>query len=226
MAWSDLPQAIVAATVTSYWICVFAMVVRSWAKFRVSSGSLPKTRLEKRMWILWVPTIIAWIWLAWNSSNWIADLLREQATAGSMVWSVIVWMAAVSAVSAFFLTTRCWMSMGRNWSMAVTPDKNTTLITDGPFSAVRHPIYALSLLLIISSLIVVTNPWMLLVAISHCSMLILKAWNEERYLTQMHGREYLNYLSRTNRFFPARAILKCCLPDSGQSQQLTHSNNH
>ena len=200
MACSDLPQVIVATTVTSYWICVFAMVVRSWAKFRVSSGSLPKTRLEKRMWILWVPTITAWIVLAWNSTNWITDLLSGQASAGSTIWLMITWLAAASAVIAFFLTTRCWMSMGRNWSMAVTPDKNTSLITDGPFSAVRHPIDALSLLLMISSLLVVTNPWMLLVAIIHCSMLLLKSWNEEHYLTQVHGNEYLNYLNQTNRF--------------------------
>lgn len=217
MTWSDIPQTVVAATVTMYWICVFSMVVRSWARFRVTSGSLPKTALEKRMWILWVPTIAAWIALAWNSSNLVTSALQSESYLVYQCWSVLTWVAAVSTVTAFVLTTRCWLSMGSNWTMAVRPDKETRLITDGPFATVRHPIYSLSLLLMISTLIAVTNWWMLLVAVIHCSMLVLKSWNEEQYLTRTHGQQYLEYLKQTNRFVPVRALMKFCLPKSGST---------
>ena len=86
--------------------------------------------------------------------------------------------------------------------MAVEPGKETKLITDGPFSSVRHPIYALSLMLMISSLFVVTNIPMIVVAGLHCGLLVIKSWNEERYLTRLHGQQYTDYLNRTNRFLP------------------------
>ncbi len=213
MDWSQLPQYVVAITVSLYWTCVVAMVARSWSKFKVASGSLPKTRLEKRLWVLWVPTILAWNLLAWNSSNTITEEIAYfQNPALAYAWQSLLYVCATSACIAFIITTRCWISMGRNWSMAVTPSKKTELITDGVFSKVRHPIYALSLLLMVSTVIVVANWMMLIVGIIHCSMLWTKAWNEEHYLTQTHGRDYQEYQRSTNRFIPVRALLSACLP--------------
>ena len=211
MNWSELPQFTVASMVTLYWTCVIAMVARSWSKFKVSSGSMPKTRLEKRMWILWVPTIIAWNLLAWNSSNTITVTLAENGNSGlATAWFLILCLAALTACAAFFTTTRCWLGMGRNWSMAVTPTKQTQLITDGVFSKVRHPIYALSLMLMVSTMVVIANWMMLIVGTVHCTLLVLKAWNEERYLTQAHGSQYEEYRRTTNRFIPVRAVWKLC----------------
>ena len=208
MDWSQTPQTVVAATVSLYWTCVVVMVIRSHIKYRVSSGSLPKTRFEKRMWYLWVPTIAAWIALTWNSDNVITSNSAGSVPAWlATFWTVMNWAAAASAVAAFAMTTRCWIGMGRNWSMAVAPQKDTELITDGFFSSVRHPIYALSLMLMVSSAIVVFNLPMLVVATIHCSMLYIKSWNEERYLTETHGEQYRQYQKQTNRFIPWRAFV-------------------
>ncbi len=208
---SIVTQWIVAGVVSTYWLCVLVMSIRSRIKFRTPSGSLPKTRLEKTMWIAWVPTIAAWIAISWNSSNEIlANVEAGQMSVLSQIYLALVWVFAIVAVVAFGLTVNCWIRMGKNWSMAVRPDKETELITDGLFSAVRHPIYALSLTLMICSLLVIFNWKMLIVATIHCSLLILKAWNEERYLIGIHGQQYLDYLSKTNRFipqlFPGKAI--------------------
>ncbi len=214
MEWSQIPQLVVATAVTLYWTCVVAMVARSWSKFKVSSGSLPKTRLERTMWLLWVPTIIAWNLLAWYSSNAVTESLASLGITGlSGLWFFVICLGALAACFAFLTTTRCWLGMGRNWSMAVTPSKDTELITEGVFSKVRHPIYALSLMLMISTMVVVANWMMLAVGTIHCSMLVLKAWNEERYLCQTHGRQYEEYRRTTNRFIPVRAMLAICLPD-------------
>ena len=200
-----IAQWVVASTVSLYWFCVAVMVIRSRRKFRVASGALPKTKFEKKMWMIWAPTIVAWIALAWSSDNAVASILPTGSLASS-IWITTTVLAATLCVLSYFFTTRCWMKMGQDWSMAVEPDKETKLITDGPFSSVRHPIYALSLALMISSVFVVTNVPMLIVAAIHCSLLVIKSWNEERYLTQLHGQEYVDYLNRTNRFVPIRAI--------------------
>lgn len=193
------PQTLVAAVVSTYWASVMLMSIRSWLKFGVPSGSLPKTRLEKRMWMIWVPTIIAWVIFSWQ--------FHESALTPHFAM-VLKWVFAAGAVAAFLLTVGCWIKMGRNWSMAVRPDKKTALITDGAFSSVRHPIYSLSLALMICTVVVVQSWPMLLVGTIHCSMLVVKSLNEEQYLTQMHGQEYMNYLARTNRFIPIRAFAK------------------
>lgn len=217
MDWTDLPQLVVATTVTLYWTCVAAMVVRSWSKFKVASGSLPKSRLERGMWLLWVPTILAWNLLAWNSSNAVTESVASLGMPGlDGLWYLVVCLATLAACFAFLTTTRCWLGMGRNWSMAVTPSKETELITEGFFSKVRHPIYALSLMLMISTVVVVANWMMLLVGSIHCCMLFLKAWNEERYLCQAHGNQYEEYRQRTNRFIPVRAVLAVCLPSKAR----------
>lgn len=199
-----LPQIIVALSISAYWTCVIVMSIRSRIRFRSPSGSLPKTKIERAMWLLWVPTIVAWVALTWNSRNQLIDWF--EGVGALTPYLVIVWIASLGVLFSFALTIRCWLAMGKNWTMAVRPDKETELITDGVFANVRHPIYALSLLLMVGSLIVITNLSMLIVALIHCSMLYLKSWNEERYLTKTHGQQYISYLQHTNRFFPIRAI--------------------
>ena len=105
MDWNQLPQNVVATTVTLYWTCVIGMIIRSWSKFRVTSGSLPKTRLEKRMWLLWVPTILAWNLLAWNSNNAITDPI----IALGMPWLTGLWYSVlvVATLAACFGGSEC-----------------------------------------------------------------------------------------------------------------------
>jgi protein-S-isoprenylcysteine O-methyltransferase Ste14 len=60
------------------------------------------------------------------------------------------------------------------------------------------------LLMWCSLLIVPTGP-MLLIAVVHASLMHLKARNEERHLSKVHGAQYEAYLNRTGRFFPRLA---------------------
>jgi protein-S-isoprenylcysteine O-methyltransferase Ste14 len=111
------------------------------------------------------------------------------------------WIAAVCAVICLVLTARCWARMGKDWSMAVV-DRPGELITDGLFAHVRHPIYALSILLMLCSAVIVPTAPMLVIAIVHIVLMNLKARNEERHLLAVHGASYRSYLDRTGRFFP------------------------
>jgi len=99
-------------------------------------------------------------------------------------------------------TIRCWRQMGRNWTMAVTRDEAKELITDGMFGRVRHPIYALSILLMICTVVVVPTWPVLLIAVVHIALMITKARNEERFLRDVHGARYADYCAATGRFMP------------------------
>ena len=81
-------------------------------------------------------------------------------------------------------------------------DSNTSLISDGLFARVRHPIYAFSIALMIATAIVLPTLPMALVAALHVVLMNVKARSEEAHLARMHGDAYLRYVERTGRFVP------------------------
>ena len=99
-------------------------------------------------------------------------------------------------------TAHCWARMGKDWRMTVSVDAPTTLITDGLFRHIRHPIYAFSILLMLCTAVIVPTLPMLAVALIHVVLMNLKARNEERHLLLAQGDVYARYLARTGRFFP------------------------
>jgi len=201
----DLPLAVLAATVSSYWVGVGVMIARVRRHTKKVVGLVPEQRLERLMWLVWVPLVAAWIFVPWATltrSGAVPALpalaLREPA------FAALRWVAALVAVIALAGTIRCWLRMGSDWRMDVGLDRKTDLITDGLFARVRHPIYAFSILLMLCSVTIVPTLPMTLIAAVHIVLMILKARNEERHLCALHGDAYAQYLRRTGRFFPRR----------------------
>lgn len=95
--------------------------------------------------------------------------------------------------------------MGRNWTMSVTAQEAGVLITHGMFSRVRHPIYALSIALMLATLIVIPNLPVAIMAAIHVTLIVSKAINEERFMLAAHGERYARYCQRTGRFLPRGA---------------------
>ena len=199
----DIPQTLVTLSVWAYWTSVCILVVRSHIRFRTSAGGLPRTTRERWMWALWVPAIMLWQVLpaiAGTASNPLfatPDIALENPLLLSLRS-----MGAGLAVFAYCLTIPNWLGMGKNWSMAIVPKKRSKLITTGMFAYVRHPIYALSILLMVATMIVTLTPAMTLIGIIHIAMLNMKAMSEEKYLTTVHGQEYTDYCRKTGRFVP------------------------
>lgn len=199
----DLPQTIVTLAVWVYWSSVCVLVIRSHIRFRTSAGGLPRTARERWMWALWVPAIVLWqIFpaVAGFSSN--ALLATPQVALSNPLLFTIRCVAAGLAVLAFGLTVPNWLGMGKNWSMAIVPGKRCRLITSGMFTYVRHPIYALSILLMLATMTITLSPAMTVVGAIHITMLCTKATSEERYLTGIHGQDYADYCDQTGRFVP------------------------
>lgn len=199
----DLPQTVVTFAVWAYWSSVCVLVVRSHIRFRTSAGGLPRTARERWMWALWVPAIVLWqIFpaVAGFSSNLLLAT-PQVAVSNPLLWTFRL-AAAGTAVLAYGMTIPNWLGMGKNWSMAIVPGKKCRLITSGMFTYVRHPIYALSILLMLATMAVTLSPAMTVVGVIHITMLYMKAISEERYLTGVHGDGYADYCDRTGRFVP------------------------
>jgi protein-S-isoprenylcysteine O-methyltransferase Ste14 len=198
----DLPAALVTLVVWLYWLRVGAMAWRIRRRTRRLSGVVPQQGLERAMWVIWIPLVSAWMTLPWLAATRVQGSLALPALAREGAWWWMRAAAALAAVLCLWATLRCWKQMGARWKMSVTPDERTELITDGPFARVRHPIYGYSIALMLATLVVVPTVPMLVVALIHVGLMLIKARNEERHLLAQHGDAYARYVARTGRFFP------------------------
>jgi protein-S-isoprenylcysteine O-methyltransferase Ste14 len=147
--------------------------------------------------------VIAWTVLPWLALNRSQQPWALPEFARSMpAYAALRWVAAIVAVACLAATIKCWARMGKGWRMAVTDDTNQTLITDGMFQNVRHPIYALSILLMLCTMVIVPTWPMLAFGAVNFGLMVLKARNEERHLLAKHGEAYARYLESTGRFIP------------------------
>jgi protein-S-isoprenylcysteine O-methyltransferase Ste14 len=198
----DLPAAVLTATIWVYWLTVGVMIVRVQRRDRGRAGVVPRQRIEQFMWLVWVPLVIAWLVLPYlaatrTSVPWaIPDFAQQPG------FAMLRWIAATIGVICFALTLECWRRMGKSWRMAVVPGERTELVTGGFYRYVQHPIYALSILFMICSAIVVPTPPMFIVAVIHIALMVLKTRNEETFLLAVHGEAYAAYRARTGRFLP------------------------
>lgn len=198
------PAWLATLAVWVYWLGVLIMGIRARLQGARSAGLIPSQATERLMWVVWVPVIAGWIVFPWmtltrDDAPW---LMPGWAMEGSLL-TALRWGAAGLAWACFAMTVYCWRWMGRNWRVGVTEDEPTELITSGPFSRVRHPIYAISILMIWCTLLAVPG-WPLLISASlHTVLMNLKARNEERWMVTAHGEAYVEYRRRTNRFIPA-----------------------
>ena len=92
--------------------------------------------------------------------------------------------------------------MGKSWRIGIDPAEKNPLIVTGPFARVRHPIYALSSILMLATAAADPAPLMLAVAAIHLSLLQLEARREENHLSRVHGPLYIDYCRATGRFLP------------------------
>ena len=203
---TDIPTLLLALTVTAYWLGVGVMIRRVRRQAR-RAGTLdvvvPDDPLERRMWLVWVPLVAAWIALPWLALSSRRALLAVPDFVHTLPgYGALRWIAVLGAVACLLLTIQCWARMGRDWRMGVDLRHKADLITDGPFARVRHPIYALGIGLVLCSVIVLPTWPMLVLAFVQVVLYVLKAANEERHLMRTHGEEYARYLARTGRFLP------------------------
>jgi protein-S-isoprenylcysteine O-methyltransferase Ste14 len=94
-------------------------------------------------------------------------------------------------------------SMGSSWRIGVDPSERTGLVTDGPFTLVRNPIFT-AMLAVTSGLALLVPSTVALasVALLLGSLELHTRAVEEPYLLRTHGAGYSDYAARVGRFLP------------------------
>ena len=136
------------------------------------------------------------IWLT-PRHNWWA--LPPSQTAEIVVAAVAVVLAYASA----FLSLRAVQTLGKQWTYQARVLKDHDLITQGPYSIVRNPIYLGMFGMILSTGLVFSHWWLALIAIIFFlvgNRIRIRA--EEKLLRESFGKKFDDYAARVPAFIP------------------------
>jgi protein-S-isoprenylcysteine O-methyltransferase Ste14 len=161
-----------------------------------------------------------------SGSQWTGGLLLLTAVVLCVVGAVLQMAGAVTSLGALdggvgntlgvvlacagiAMTVLAQFAMGDAWRVGVDPSERTELVTDGPFSLARNPIFAAmipafaGILLLAPNVLEVDGAIILMVALELHVRLI-----EEPYLLRVHGEQYAAYAARVGRFLPGVGRLR------------------
>lgn len=155
-----------------------------------------------------------------GSAEWLAGILFGVALAIGVAAPVLALLDVVEPVKAFDSATvhaagvalfaiglvgtlLAQAAMGSSWRIGVDEQSRTELVTGGPFTIVRNPIFAAmlpasaGLALMVPSVVAFAGLAALFVALELQVRIV-----EEPYLLRTHGAEYSSYAARVGRFVP------------------------
>jgi protein-S-isoprenylcysteine O-methyltransferase Ste14 len=113
------------------------------------------------------------------------------------------WSAAALGVIGLALGIWARVSLGRNWSAAVTVKEQHELVTSGPYAFVRHPIYTALIVMFVGFGVLFESieAWAGVALVSYSFWVKLK--QEEALMLGQFPDSYPAYMARTKRLFPA-----------------------
>jgi protein-S-isoprenylcysteine O-methyltransferase Ste14 len=171
-----LPAFILGIIILTYWARVARLAMKARKRSGRAGNFLPPEPLGRVLRIIWIPVVIIWIVHPFLTAalthppTLIRPILHEP-------W--LAWPAVLIAALALAGSLICWKRMGRSWRMGIDPAEKTDLVITGPFAYVRHPIYALSSLLMLATIAAIPSPLMIAAGLVHLLLLQWEARREE-----------------------------------------------
>ena len=95
-------------------------------------------------------------------------------------------------------------ALGRVWtSLFIAGHKDTSLVREGPYAALRHPLYALSLLAMLGVGLATRSIAITVILVTAFVAIYLRsARREDALLAQAHGKTHAEYGQRLRAFWP------------------------
>ena len=184
-----LRKAVVCGSGLVYWGGVLVQARRIRRRIGRSPNLRPRTAKEKALWMGWIIVILGWI---------LQPLFLHSAP--TRYWAGLLGVGLI--VLGYAATLWTYSVMGSSWRLGVDPCEKNKLVTTGPFSAVRHPIYVFQIIMLIGVFLLLPTALSLAILIVHFICVLIKTHDEEAYLETIYGDEYKQYKTRTGRLFP------------------------
>jgi protein-S-isoprenylcysteine O-methyltransferase Ste14 len=113
------------------------------------------------------------------------------------------WIGAAVFAATLWLFRRTHQDLGRNWSVTLEVREQHTLVTNGVYSRVRHPMYSAFWLWAVAQALLLPN-WIAGPAglVGFGTLFFLRVRREEALMMETFGDEYRRYMARTSRILP------------------------
>jgi protein-S-isoprenylcysteine O-methyltransferase Ste14 len=130
---------------------------------------------------------------------------KSLAWAGMPLPGWLRWAGLATAAAAVGLLWWVQVSLGRNFSGNLHVLDDHRLVTHGPYRWVRHPMYSVFYLLIISWFLISANLLIGGLWIGVITLVVLyRLGREEQVMIETFGDEYRAYIQRTGRLLPRK----------------------
>jgi protein-S-isoprenylcysteine O-methyltransferase Ste14 len=195
-----IPLVLLGVVVAAYWYRVLRMAAKARRRTGRAANLLPPEWTGRLVRVIWGPAVVIWV-----TQPFLVAVVRDLPGVLRPAWrsGAVAWPAAVAAGLCLLATRACWRHMGRAWRMGIDPAEPTPLMTSGPFARVRHPIYALSAVMMLATVAAVPSPLMLGAGIVHVLLLFWEARREDRHLEAGHGDAFRQYRHSVGGFLPS-----------------------
>jgi protein-S-isoprenylcysteine O-methyltransferase Ste14 len=113
------------------------------------------------------------------------------------------WMGALIFALSLWMFRQTHLQLGRNWSVTLEVRANHSLVTQGIYAYVRHPMYTAFWLWALAQAVLLPN-WMAGFSgiAGFGTLYLFRVGREEKMLLETFGDEYRGYMSRTRRIIP------------------------
>lgn len=112
-------------------------------------------------------------------------------------------LGAISMLTSLWFFHLSHRDLGKNWSMTLDIREGHSLVTEGVYRYIRHPMYSAIYLHALAQSLLLANwaagPSML---IAFTLMFLVRVPFEERMMLEKFGAEYVSYMKRTKRLIP------------------------
>jgi protein-S-isoprenylcysteine O-methyltransferase Ste14 len=130
-------------------------------------------------------------------------LTGQPAFADYAFQPVLAWLGLIVLIAALALFRATHKQLGRNWSVTLETRTQHSLVTDGLYAYVRHPMYSSFLLSAIAQALLLPNWIAGLSGLVGVGVLFFYRVNkEEAMMTATFGPDYAAYMRRTARIVP------------------------
>jgi protein-S-isoprenylcysteine O-methyltransferase Ste14 len=113
------------------------------------------------------------------------------------------WIGIPAMIGFLWLLIRSHQDLHKNWSPKIEILEEQTLVTNGVYRLMRHPMYAAHLLWSIAQVLLLSN-WFagFSLLLPATTLYLYRAPREEKMMKDHFGKAYHDYCDKTNRLIP------------------------
>ena len=145
-------------------------------------------------------TLLALMWIAMMILPLVSIVTPLLSFADYPLRVVPFFLGTVCLVFGLWLFYRAHADLGTNWSISLELREGHSLVTDGVYEHIRHPMYTAILLHAVAQALLLPN-WLAgpSCLVAFLVMLIFRLGPEEQMMRDTFGDDYVAYMGRTKR---------------------------